>query len=260
MNWSKTKSIFIIAFLILNVFLGYQLLEKRAGKLEIANVTENSVEDLLSLWNIEIHTELSHDQPELAQLSAQFITHLDQFQLGDGQQLTIDEHRLVANLHSPVRYTDEEEIQVFYEEHLQHYVLNGEQYRFDRQTDKEFILLQQVNEYPVFVGRLIFNRQEQWIDGYTQVYYHVVNSGTPQQVISSFSSIRSLLDNQLIAPDSTVRHVQLGYYGQVYEVEIQVLTPVWRVVVEEQAVEEQNVIKVFYVNAITGAIETEHIR
>lgn len=32
MEWNKTKTIFIIAFLILDIFLGYQFFEKRSSK------------------------------------------------------------------------------------------------------------------------------------------------------------------------------------------------------------------------------------
>lgn len=255
MNWSRTKSIFIVAFLVLNVFLGYQLWEKRTGNYEVANITENSVEDLLTIWDIEIDVELSNDQPEMSQLSAQFLMNVDQLEINGQLDLRVDEHQIIVRLSPPVLWSEGQDIQPLYEEKLQHLVLYGEQYQFDRVTDTNLIFLQQVNNYPVFVGRLQFDRSAEKIEGYKQVYYHVVNSGTPQPVISSFSSLRSLIDNQLIEPGSTVRDVQLGYYGQVYEVEIQVLTPVWRVIVDEQ---EQT--KVFYVNAITGAIVTEHIR
>lgn len=46
MDWSKTKTIFIIAFLILDCFLGYQFMEKRNNS-QLDVILETTIEEQL---------------------------------------------------------------------------------------------------------------------------------------------------------------------------------------------------------------------
>jgi regulatory protein YycI of two-component signal transduction system YycFG len=253
MNWSRTKSIFIAAFLILNSFLGYQLWEKQTKKIELAQSYESSLEELLQLKNIVLETELSAKQPEMSQLNAKFMeyTHEDLSQI-EGQSLSVNENQIVSKLSTPYSLPSPWSAEEFYQSFVKERVINGEQYVIDQQSDADIVYLQQVQTYPIFVGTLVFQKDNgEKITGYQQTYYHVINQGTEQPVISSFTSIRTLLDNQVLPLHSMIKEVNLGYYGQVYEIESQVLTPVWRIIVEHES--KQTTI---YVNAITGAIES----
>jgi regulatory protein YycI of two-component signal transduction system YycFG len=253
MNWSRTKSIFIAAFLILNSFLGYQLWEKQTKKIELAQSYESSLEELLQLKNITLETELSAKQPEMSQLNAKFMeyTHEDLSQI-EGQSLSVKENQIVSKLSTPYALPSPWSADEFYQNFVKERVINGQQYVIDQHSDTEIVYLQQLQAYPIFVGTLVFQKpNEEEITGYQQTYYHVINQGTEQPVISSFTSIRTLLDNQVLPLYSRIMEVDLGYYGQVYEIESQVLTPVWRIIVEHESKRTT-----IYVNAITGAIES----
>lgn len=254
MNWSRTKSIFIVAFLILNSFLGYQLWEKQTNKIELAQIYENSIDELLLLKNIVLETTLSVEQPEMSQLNAQFLRYqFEDISQIEGQTLVFDRDQIISKFNTPIPLPDPWSPEEFYEQVVEEEVLYGEQYKLDQQTESEIIYLQQVEEHPVFISTLVFQKNEEQdvTRGYRQIYYHIINQGTEQRVISSFTSIRSLLDNQIIPSYSVINDVDLGYYGQVYDADSQVLTPVWRIAIEH---EENRLI--IYVNAITGAIES----
>lgn len=259
MNWSRTKSIFIVAFLILNSFLGYQLWEKMQTKqLELAQLSESSLEELLALRNIMIDTELQAEQFELPQLNAQFLINtFEDLEKMERQRIFFQGHVIHSQLIDPVELSPEvktEELQQI----LDTYVVWGEQYKYDYHTEDSIYFLQQVEGKPIFVGglKLLLNPEERsQVLGYEQVFYQVINTGTKQPVISSYTAIRTLLDNQTIPYFSTIIGAELGYYGQVYEVDSQVLTPAWRIVMETEGK-----YKIVYVNGITGAIEIEYIR
>lgn len=253
MNWSRTKSIFIVAFLILNSFLGYQLWEKQTNKIELAQVYENSLDELLLLKNIVLETTLSVEQPEMSQLNAQFLMYrLEDLSQIEGQTLVIDGNRLISQFNVPFPLSDPWSPEQFYQKVVETAALHGDQYRLDQHTESEIIYLQQVQKHPVFISTLTFHKNEmEQITGYEQIYYHIINQGTEQRVISSFISIRTLLDNQIIPNHSVIKDVALGYYGQVYDADSQVLTPVWRI-----AIEHEGKRFILYVNAITGAVES----
>lgn len=253
MNWSRTKSIFIVAFLILNSFLGYQLWEKQTNKIELAQIYENSLDELLLLKNIVLETTLSVEQPEMSQLNAQFLRYrLENLSQIEGQTLFIEGNRLISKFNIPIPLSDSRSPEEFHQEVVETEVLRGDQYSLDQQTESEIIYLQQVQAHPVFISTLTFHKNEnEHVTGYEQIYYHIINQGTEQRVISSFTSIRTLLDNQIIPSYSVIKDVDLGYYGQIYDADSQVLTPVWRIVIEHEGNRF-----IIYVNAITGAIES----
>lgn len=260
MNWSRTKSIFIVAFLILNSFLGYQLWEKMQTKqFELAQLSESSLEELLALRQITIDTELQAEQAKMSQLNAQFVMNLGELEKLERQNIIFQDHLLQSQFHEPIMLEPEWKLESFQQQVMDPYVLWSEQYRLDQWFADGIHFLQTVEGRPIFVGglRFLVEQEEEGVQvlGYDQVYFQVVNTGTKQPIISSYTSIRTLLDNQAIPPYSTITGVELGYYGQIYEVESQVLTPAWRIMIET---EEST--RMIYVNAITGAIETEYTR
>ncbi|WP_025027554.1 two-component system regulatory protein YycI [Caldalkalibacillus mannanilyticus] len=252
MNWSRIKTIFILAFLILNSFLGYQLWEKQTKKIEMAQVYESSMDELLLLKHITLATELSVEQTQMSQLNTQFaIYSLQELYHVSKQNILIENEQLHAQLMEPYPLAEPFDPYLFQQNFMKGHVLNGEQYVFDRKTPTEIVYLQKIQDYPIFLSTVKFSIEDQRVVEYKQVYHEVVNKGTEQPVISSFTTIRALLDHQVIPPNSTIQRVTLGYYGQIYEIESQVLTPVWRVLIEHEGKQIT-----YYVNAFTGALES----
>jgi regulatory protein YycI of two-component signal transduction system YycFG len=251
-NWSRIKSIFIVAFLILNSFLGYQLWEKQTKKIELAQDYDQSLDELLIHREITLETELSTEQLKMSQLNTQFsLFSFEELSTIKGQSIFLERHRMTSKLNQAYPMSEPWNQGDFEKEVLKEYIVKNDQYKYDRQTSNEIIYQQHIQEYPVFVGTLIFKKNSQGIEGYRQTFYEVVNQGTEQPVISSFTTIRTLLDQQVLPSDSVIKKVTLGYYGQIYDVESQVLTPVWRVHIEQ---DEKPLF--FYVNAYTGALES----
>lgn len=255
MNWSRTKSIFIVIFLILNSFLGYQLWEKQSNQLEFTQIYESDLDEMLQLRDISIEIELSVDQPELAQLHVQYANyeeHLADLAAMSGQHVRFEKDRLVSELSEAYQRPEPFDPEHFEAEFMADNILYHDEYRFDRVTNQEIIYLQVYEDYPVFVAPLRFSQNEaQAIKRYQQVFFEVLSQGTKQSVLSAYTAVRTSVENQIIPTGSTVKDVTLGYYGQLYEVESQVLTPAWRVVVEHSGEIEE-----YYVNAFTGAIES----
>lgn len=251
MHWSRIKSIFIVVFLLLNSFLGYQLWEKKTKKIELAQSYENSIDELLLLKNIRLLPELDIEQPELPQLNVQFLSYtFRDLALLAGQHVTIDDHKLIATLVEPYSLAEPWEEAVFFQDFVKEQVMNGEQYRFDAYFNQRIVYLQHVAELPIFGGTLQFQlNHDQEVTGYEQIYYHVINQATPQPVISSFTCLRTLLENGAIPAEAAITRLTLGYFGQIYEANSQILTPTWRVSVmfQDERLE-------YFVNAYTGAI------
>lgn len=62
MNWSQTKMIFLVAFLILDVYLGYQLYEKRGATNQLPTATSNTPpKKALAKAQIQLPSSLPHE-------------------------------------------------------------------------------------------------------------------------------------------------------------------------------------------------------
>lgn len=256
MNWSRIKSIFIVVFFLLNSFLGYQLWEKQTKKIELAQIYESSIDELLLMKNISLETELNLEQPELSQLNVQFLAYtFRDLALLEGQNIVLEDHKIISKLIQAYPLPEPWEETLFFQEFVKEEIMRGEQYGYDPRDGKGLVYLQKVEGYPIFGGSLEFQiNDQQQVTGYEQVYYHVINQATQQPVISSFSSLRTLLDNQVLPSESIIKDIALGYFGQIYDAESQVLTPTWRIVIEQ----EENRLE-YFVNAYTGAIELQPV-
>ncbi|GGK30194.1 hypothetical protein GCM10010965_23800 [Caldalkalibacillus thermarum] len=255
MNWANTKSILIVVFLLLNIFLGWQLWQKHTNHPELAFIYEHSLDELLLLHQITLDTDLDPEQPHMAQLEVRSLTESDRPNLPDaqGQSITVKDNVIISAFSPAYPLEGEFDPQLFKELFVKEYVYRGEDYNFNYMDEAEISYIQYYGEFPLFIGSLtIFLNEQGGVTGYKQRYYHVVNEGDKQPIISSYTSLRTLLDQQVIPPLAVIREVTLGYYGQVYAAENQVLTPTWRIIYEDR-----NQLKVTYVNAYTGAIELD---
>ena len=73
MDWSKTKTILIWAFLMLDVFLGYQVYATRGGYLQSPQASQAEkweMRDYLSQHNITLDAEVPTETPDMTLLNA----------------------------------------------------------------------------------------------------------------------------------------------------------------------------------------------
>lgn len=254
MNWSRTKEILIVAFLIVNIFLGYQLWEKQTRKLELANIADSTIEERLALRDVELSTELPAEQPELSQINAQFLVHaFEDLQKYENQQVYVNEHLLQSSFNQKLSLEQIDSLDMFFSEIVIPHVAQAEDYELEQYIEGEQVsYIQYYHDHPVFISRLDFYLEDMYVTGYEQTYYHIVSTGTPQRVLSAATSLRTLLDQQTIPAQSTITDVRLGYYGHIYAIDSQVLIPTWRFVIEGEGYT-----RYIYVNALTGVIEVE---
>ncbi|MCC3359002.1 two-component system regulatory protein YycI [Bacillus sp. REN16] len=249
MDWSKTQSLFIIVFLILNVFLGYQLAQKRDSS-QIDALAELTTDEELA--NEEIKYEALPKEPkELSYISGkvQIFTEDDVKNLKN-QEVTIETAGVLkGEFKDPIKVslTDQLKIQQFVKDHL----LSGEKYSV-WSIDEEagiIVLVQQHKNYKVFgisgVIYLYVNDDHEAIS-YEQTLIPEFKEHEPEELITPLATLGNLLDNNHLKSGSHVSKVEIGYYPLLPYSESQLLAPAWHVVIDDE--------KEIYVNAIEGQI------
>ncbi|WP_413304976.1 two-component system regulatory protein YycI [Bacillus sp. 1P10SD] len=253
MDWSKIKTIFIITFLILDVYLLFQFMKIRdANKYEIK--TEASFEERLKTDEIK-YVELPKEPVKSQYLSAKpkIFTKGDLAKLkGQTPALIEPGTTLQATLEKPVQLSSKfepAELATFLKENI----LYGEHYQFGEKNDKKntIIYYQQYDNFPLFKNRngmitFTINTDHQ-IVSYQQTYLEGIEKLMgKEEILTPLKAIETLHSKGNLKPKSKITKVELGYSTLVQLAASQVLAPTWHFVVDDK--------ESLFVNAFEGQI------
>jgi regulatory protein YycI of two-component signal transduction system YycFG len=242
MDWSRAKTILLMAFLTLNLILGYQLWASRVDQSELASGSQGTVEEvdrLLKSKGIRVAVEIPKEAPKLGGITVQFD---DQYK--SGLDLTLPEPFTWSAVpaKSPAK-----------EQFLKQYIEWADKYMPDpvNSTSAIHSFMEMVGTYPIFDIRLDLKEVEGRIVSYSQAYVEVLPSedskeNQEQKVIPANIALRSLAENYLPG-GTTITDIRLGYHGQLYNSQTQFILPSWRIATSQG--------DLYYINALNGAVE-----
>jgi regulatory protein YycI of two-component signal transduction system YycFG len=252
MDWSKIKTIFIICFLILDIYLMYQfMLIRDANKYKF--LSEVSIEDKLKTDEInfdELPRELVKDK-YLSAKPKEF--NKDELKLLKEQMVSIVDGTLIQSvLSNPVPLSttfDSLEAQSF----LNSYVYLGDQYGF-WELDEQ---LKTITFYQRFDNKMFYENMNGKVTLYLNENFQIIsykqtfldgieNLTEKEEVLPAIKAIETVYQKGVLKPKSKITKVELGYSTLVQLAASQVLTPTWHLVVEDKGH--------LYVNAFEGQI------
>lgn len=258
MNWSRTKTVFIMTFLLLNLFLGYQLYEVNDEN-QLSLISGNSTQDRLRENKISIDVELPDDLEEVEYLvgkkEKRNSTDIDALALNGQTAELKDEQTIVSTLDDPFPIGEERET---LNQFLTAYVTNGDEYQFVREENNVIYLDQIFDELPVFTNqneplRLLVNTDNE-VYAYEQEYWNFEKQGDPKDTLINLRAIETLFNQQYITMNQRVTDFQLGYYS--FFKESRVFAPIMRIVVDKG----EDLGEVTYlVNAFEGTVQEQGI-
>ncbi|WP_342433729.1 two-component system regulatory protein YycI [Neobacillus sp. FSL H8-0543] len=254
MDWSKIKTIFILTFLILDVYLLYQFMEIRdANKYEF--IMKASIEDKLKLDEIQIDVELPKAPIKDQYLSAKpkMFANADTENLeGEKRQVKNPSTTLQVILEKPIQLNvkfEPSELTSF----INDSVLFGEEYQFWKKDDEKKVIIyfQKYKGMPLYEnisGKLTFNyNSENQIVSYDQSYLEEIDElKEKEEILTPLQAIETLHQKGVLKPKSKITKIELGYSTLIQLAASQVLAPTWRFVVDNG--------ESLFVNAFEGHI------
>lgn len=237
MDWSKTKTIFIIVFSILNVLL-YSMYLNRNATIENLEVTgKTSMEDVLKSENI------TYKLPPFVDKEASFVSadivDFNKESLKDlkGQKTSImSDNSLKSVLTDKV--TLEEAKKDDFKSFLSQYVLNGTEYVLWEVSEekKKAFFFQQFEGRPIYYSpsaMLVVSWDiDENIQSYEQRMLKDFANFNEKDLLSPLEIIGSLASRGLLKQKSEVTNVKMGYSTLVRLTETQVFAPTWDVQVK----------------------------
>jgi regulatory protein YycI of two-component signal transduction system YycFG len=252
MDWSKIKTIFILTFLILDVYLFYQFIKIRDdNKYEFA--TEATFEDKLKADEIK-YVELPKTPAKEQYISAEpkIFSKEDLDKLKGQMAYLKDATTIEAAFVKPVQLSSKfsiSEVTSFLKENI----LYGDHYQFFSKNDKKgtITFYQQYENkefYKDISGTVTLNiSKDNRITSYEQTYLVGLDKmATNEEVLPPLNAIETLHQKGLLKAKSRITNIELGYSTLVQLAASQVLTPTWRVVVNDK--------EDLFVNAFEGQV------
>jgi len=241
-DWSRAKSALIFSFLLLNLLLGYQLWsEVRTEVNANANTAELPADklQLMQQKKISLSTNLNlpSETPRMGDL-----TYLLQSDSMENRKAAL----IIPPVDSSVVFNSKQLIPA-----LGDLIADLEQYSYDVHSSRDgvFVLQRMVDGRPMFQTKLELYNSNLKITAFLQDRVEITGTGEAQQVLSASKIVSSLIESYL-ENGSVIVDIQLGYYGQIFDSEVQVATPAWRVMLDDS--------KVYYVDAISGEVLTDN--
>ncbi|CQR45840.1 Two-component system YycFG regulatory protein [Paraliobacillus sp. PM-2] len=251
MQWDQTKLLFIICFLVLDIFLIQQLLTKEDYKYSEESSTEEEIASNIEGLKENVSDE-SFEAPLIYAMNKSYsesdITSLEK--LNNQQQVIVNNYLLIGRFKEPVPINLEDES---YQEKLNGLIFNSQSYTFwGKDTSKDILIFFQQIEYPIFYNKnalllIQLNDNGEMIQ-YVQTMMEKEKDDQqdPEKLNSQMNAISTLfLKENLIETGDKVTDVNLGYHNLISLPNgEQVLNPTWNVEVNET--------EDYFVNAIEG--------
>ncbi|ASK61798.1 hypothetical protein CFK37_06320 [Virgibacillus phasianinus] len=262
MQWTQIKTLFILCFLVLDVFLLVQFIQKQDKEdLEVLkDEQEESIQKKLAADDIEIRTELPEEEltGSYISINQQIFSEENRSMVKsteDQETAIINNDFIISRLKEQVSIDSEssdEEIESLVKEKLK--IISPDSYVFWDWNKELNVLLffQEKKKKPLYYNRngliLVFLNDRNEISFYTQALLGDVEKTKSQRKLSQpIQAIDVLYQKNSLNPGDEITKVDIGYYTRIpLENVTQVFAPTWKITVNN----ERN----YFVNALEGYI------
>ncbi|WP_339206439.1 two-component system regulatory protein YycI [Bacillus sp. FSL W8-1143] len=273
MEWNKTKTIFILAFLVLDIFLGFQYFEKRSTDhfaiIEKTDTLEEMKADGIKYGNLSDEAKIGYRiTAEKKQYTKKDVDELaDQKAKSTFPKTDKDDPvtLLEMTFTKPVALP-KKDMKTAAANLVNQRLLDGKNYKLwsiDEETGK-IVFFQTYKGKYIFqeglvdsetIGKITLDLNDKnEVVSYQQSMVTSINEVRKETLVPALETVKDLYTQNMLSQNTTVKKVELGYYTQYPGASTQVMVPVWRVELEgvstgsKKKTEEE-----YLINAIDGS-------
>lgn len=257
MDWNKTKTMFIVVFLILNLFLITQYIEKKKVN-EFETYSEASIEERLKQNDIHYVT-----LPKQTSIEQYLSAKSNEFSKEDVKKLKHQEivsvgKKIISDLEKTYIVGEELNLDTL-DAYVKEMVLYGEEYSFwemDEQLNA-IIYYQKYNEKMIYNSEqsklILYLNDNKEVVSYEQTYSNLeeVERVKEEDVLAAIKVLEILYQKGELPAKSEITKMELGYYNLISLSSANILAPTWHIVLNKD--------KDIFVYATDGQIITESI-
>lgn len=262
MQWNQIKTLFIICFLVLDVYLLFQYFNKqKEDDLSVQDRPDPTIEEQLARENIKVSNLPDQDYNEsYITVRQQVLDEAEKKQLSalpNQKNTAIDDKFILSVFDKPVsipKDAKDSELTALVSKHIIH----ADEYEFWTWDKKLNVLVffQQKNDRPVYFNQngmiLVFLNENNEMTGYTQTMLAKPEQSKAdnKKLIKPIKAVETLYKSNQLNSGSEITKADLVFYTRVpLRNGVQVFVPTWKL-----AVTDKDEKKSFFVNAIEGFI------
>ncbi|WP_307893005.1 two-component system regulatory protein YycI [Bacillus swezeyi] len=272
MEWNRTKTIFIIVFLILDIFLAFQYFDKRRINqfpiLEKSTLQEDMKADHISYGNLSKESSKGSSisaqkrifkESEIKSLKGQKPKPLMNMSKGD----PVTEIKMEFDNPIALPKTD---IKTKAREIVNQEIIDGSKYKFWKidKAQNQIIFFQTYNGNYIFQDRqnnannemgevvLYFNDKNEVVS-YKQSMLQEIKEVKTENLISAVGAVEALYYPDYLKKYSKIKSAELGYFTQYPLASAQIFVPVWRIEIQRKT-DDKTIHEEFIVDARDGAV------
>jgi regulatory protein YycI of two-component signal transduction system YycFG len=239
MDWGRAKNVLIYAFLVLNLLLCYQLWidlrDQVSANLDFTSLSAET-QAVMEQKGIRVLCPIPAATPQLPDITYRY----------SGEEQNEAAVQLENPIDSKLIYSSFSELS----RALESQIPDIANYRFDSQESEvgKFVLHPLVdNQWSLFRVRLELINSDQKIVAFRWPKIEIGKSSSEdvQKVLPASQALSSLIE-KYFPVDAVVKEIELGYYGELFNSESQVASPMWRFMLENGTS--------YYVDAISADI------
>lgn len=264
MQWSQIKTLFILCFLILDVYLLLQFVGKQQETDHdvLEKEVETTIQDNLDAENIKITADLPGENMKGTYISVQQKTFTEEEiskvkAVKDQDTAVIDKALIVSRLKKPIPLAidaSEEEIEAIVKKNLA--IISPESYQLWNWNKDHHVLVffQEKNERSIYFNQnamlMVFINGKNEISSYAQTLLGEKKSqNSKESLIKPIKAISALYQKNELNADEKITKVDIGYHTRIpVEDGTQIFAPTWRITVDNE--------RTYFVNAIEGLINS----
>ncbi|MSN98316.1 transcriptional regulator [Bacillus paralicheniformis] len=272
MEWNRTKTIFIIVFLILDIFLAFQYFDKRSNNqfpiLEKSTLQEDMKADHISYGNLSKETSKGSSisaqkrvfkQSEIKSLKGQKPKAL--MNTAKNNALTEIEMEFETPIPLPKADMKTKAREIVNEE-----IIDGSKYKLWKvdKSGKQIVFFQTYNGNYIFQDRqnddntemgevVLYLNNKNEVVSYKQSMLQDIKEVKTESLISAVGAVEALYYPDYLKKYSKIKSAELGYFTQYPLASAQIFVPVWRIEVERKT-DDKTIHEEFIVDARDGAL------
>ncbi|MBM7704196.1 two-component system regulatory protein YycI [Metabacillus iocasae] len=253
MDWNKTKTVFIITFLILDLFLAYQFMVKK-NQNDLDFITEASVEEQLAQENIT-YEELPKSVEKKTYLNARSLNFIEEdLTKLKGQKIEfLSDYEIQGVFEEPIPLPSNN-TSFRLNQFLKEYIFAGSSYALWHVNKEANVII----FYQKHADKLIYdntnamlivhlNDKNEMVSYEQKLLKDIEKMDDDQEILTPIKALENLFFKDELKPGSKITKVSLGYYTFDLPVSSsQVLVPTWHIIVNEE--------EHYFVNAFEGQI------
>ncbi|MEW9031253.1 MAG: two-component system regulatory protein YycI [Planifilum fimeticola] len=239
MDWSRAKTLLIIAFVALNLFLTVQVIQAWVEKSQMQNENDSIRRELTQiLREKDIETpDIPQNPPPVSVLEARIAPP------GKGWE-PLPDGGYGKSFHPPVTLSGPNQLDAF----LEKQVPSFKEYHLVSRKGQKRIYLQYWKERPLYGSRLEVKLSGgRALHSLKLVRLSIKEGKDVQTPVPASFALFNLVESGKVPKGTVFTHIELGYHGQSYDAKTRVLSPVWKFAAADG--------RTYYVNALTGALQ-----